>query len=162
MILSNADRKVSQYFSTVVHGVGYKPFGSRNFRLSEFQSRDGEHVVLVHPMLVDGAEALREFYGPYTFARAYSSDRHNAAIGGAPGSRHRFGTAIDPSVQRDEQCAIAADEMGWGGIGVGLGRLHLDVEGSGRRWLYVMEGGSVTVKVLPVDEWRKAVLAARN
>lgn len=73
---------------------------TKNFRLSEFHSKDGAKVpekffynivVLAHQL-----QALRAHIGlPVIINSGYRSPSHNKAVGGASRSYHLFGMAVD-------------------------------------------------------------------
>ena len=76
---------------------------------------------------------LRKAYGkPMTVTSAYRSPEYNSNIGGAKGSAHVQGKAVDIAIQYGEAYKVLALalEMGFTGIGVsqkGRGRfLHID------------------------------------
>ncbi len=76
---------------------------------------------------------LRKRYGkPLVITSAYRSEAHNKAIGGAKGSAHTQGKAVDISIARGEAYKVLAlaIECGFTGIGVsqkGANRfLHID------------------------------------
>ncbi len=59
---------------------------------------------------------------------AYRCLKHNAEVGGSPGSKHTIGEAIDISVVGSERFAFIklAIKTGFGGIGIARTFVHLD------------------------------------
>ncbi len=77
-------------------------------------------------------EPLRSEFGPLTITSGYRSVTHNAAVGGAPGSKHIYGMAADIAADDDMQIrlATAASKLPHtGGIGIypGQGLVHIDI-----------------------------------
>jgi len=110
---------------------------SDHFKLSELASGCGLDQVLVHPSLIVGLEELRAWAGgPIRVNSAFRSIRHNKAIGGAAGSKHRLGMAADvvSTTRSPGDIASWAEERGWGGVGRYNTFTHLDVFGQDRRW----------------------------
>ena len=76
---------------------------TENFSLREFQCPCC-HTVMLHPKLAAALQKLREKWRkPVTVTSGYRCARHNAEVGGVPGSRHMRGLAADVAVQRAEQ-----------------------------------------------------------
>jgi len=68
---------------------------ARHFLLSEFEE-PGTHLVMVHPVLVQALDELREKYGhPIRISSGYRGAQHNADVGGVPNSLHLIGAAAD-------------------------------------------------------------------
>ena len=96
MIHSASMDDVTMY-SLQVHGGGLRL--APGFRLNEFASRCGCDQVLVHPWLLEGLVMLREEFGQTVrINSSYRTVKHNAAIGGADGSKHKLGMAADVDV----------------------------------------------------------------
>lgn len=107
------------------------------FRLSEFQSRDGLDQILLHPLLVTGLVALREWAGgSVKINSAFRSVWHNSEVGGAAKSKHLLGMAADVvvSTKTPKEVAQWAEAMEFGGVGWYTQFTHIDVFGHGRRW----------------------------
>lgn len=68
---------------------------SRNFRLSEMQSKDGSDVVLVHPGLIILNQMIRDKFGAIRINSGYRSENHNRKVGGGERSYHLYGMASD-------------------------------------------------------------------
>lgn len=68
---------------------------SRNFRLSEMQSKDGSDLVLIHPGLLVLLQKTRDKFGPIRINSGYRSPLHNSIVGGSENSFHIYGMACD-------------------------------------------------------------------
>lgn len=105
---------------------------TKNFRKSEFVSKDGFTIVCIEDSLLYGLQRMRDILGkPITINSAYRSPSHNKAIGGATKSRHMLGCAADIVVKNTSQKDVvaAARECGFTGIIVyaSKGFVHVDV-----------------------------------
>jgi uncharacterized protein YcbK (DUF882 family) len=109
---------------------------SRSFTLGELQSKDGDDLVIVHPALILGLQAIRDVAGkPIRINSGYRSPAHNTAIKGATNSMHVLGMAADiviSGLTPIEVAAIARD-LGFGGIKAYPTFTHVDV-GKIRTW----------------------------
>jgi uncharacterized protein YcbK (DUF882 family) len=115
-------------------GRGYKV--SRNFTLGELASKDGDNIVLLHPALILGLQAIRDHVGkPVHVNSCYRSPEHNKAIGGSKQSLHVQGMAFDVVIKGLTPMEIAsiANDMGFGGIKAYSSFTHVDV-GKKRTW----------------------------
>lgn len=96
---------------------------------------DGEIVVV--PALLDMLESLREKIAkPISINCAYRSALHNARVGGAPMSLHKFGKAADIALAGHDKADLiaAARAVGFTGLGVNYKTfLHIDI-GPRRQW----------------------------
>lgn len=135
MKLHSQRRSDAVTYSLREHGADYRL--SENFVLGEFASGDGADTVVVHPVLVDGLQRVRDYFGKSVIVNSgFRTIEHNAAIGGVDDSRHLWGGAGDivvPGVSRIE-VQSHVETMGWGGIGFYYTFTHLDVQGRDRRW----------------------------
>ncbi|MBQ3010531.1 MAG: peptidoglycan-binding protein [Oscillospiraceae bacterium] len=78
--------------------------GIRYFSRSEFRCKCGRYCdgfpAEPHRVLVEAAEQVREhFGGPVYVSSGVRCARHNAAVGGVDGSRHKSGKAMDFRVE---------------------------------------------------------------
>ena len=101
----------------------------------------------VNPSLVAKLDTVQQQFGNLPINSGYRSPSHNAAVGGARGSQHMQGNAVDVDVSGKsiaERLAIinAASKAGIKGIGVYKNALHFDV-GSKRAWGPSYHRGSV-------------------
>lgn len=93
--------------------------------------------VLIHEDSLDTLQDLRYALDrPMHLSSAYRCPIHNAMVGGAPLSMHKFGRAFDVQLRGlDKQRLIdLADSVGFDGIGVNYRTfVHVDT-GRRRRW----------------------------
>ncbi|WP_018249710.1 YcbK family protein [Orenia marismortui] len=112
---------------------------SKNFKLSEFECKDGSHQVVIDSELVEKLQKLRDNVGqPLVINSAYRNADYNQKVGGSPNSQHLFGKAVDISLNNlpydaDDMEAIA-EGLGFDGIGKYDTFIHLDVRGYKARW----------------------------
>ncbi len=103
---------------------------AENFRLREFQCRDGSYQVVLHSGLLQKLQALRSaLQRPVLITSGYRNPVHNARVGGAPNSLHLKGMAADIYVRglSLEQLARAARDLDFTGIGIYGAFLHVDI-----------------------------------
>jgi uncharacterized protein YcbK (DUF882 family) len=109
---------------------------SRSFTLGELASKDGADIVIVHPALLIGLQALRDVLNkPIKINSGFRSPEHNKAIGGASNSLHTLGLAADVVVEGVTPIHIAsiARDLGFGGVKAYPTFTHVDV-GKIRTW----------------------------
>jgi uncharacterized protein YcbK (DUF882 family) len=109
---------------------------SRSFTLGELASKDGADIVIVHPALLIGLQALRDLVNkPIRINSGFRSPEHNKAIGGASNSLHTLGLAADVVVEGVTPIHIAsiARDLGFGGVKAYPTFTHVDV-GKIRTW----------------------------
>ena len=103
-----------------------------NFRLSEFQCKDGSDTIYVHPALPVLLQTIRDYYGrPVTINSGYRTRTYNKAQGGATASRHLYGLAADivvSGISPKEVASFARQVVNAGGVGLYPTFTHLDVE----------------------------------
>jgi uncharacterized protein YcbK (DUF882 family) len=120
---------------------------SKNFSLSEFNSKDGavadQLVINNLSILSEQLEVLREYLGkPIQVTSGYRSKEHNAKIGGAKNSTHVNGMAADIKVKglspleiyNAIEKLIADGKMKQGGLGLYRSWVHYDIRGEKARW----------------------------
>lgn len=108
MTFSRAD---SLEFKVSLLGRDYRL--SRNFKLWEFQSRDGNDTVMVHPALIVGVQAIRDLLGkPIQVNSGYRTVEHNDKIGGSKNSYHLYGMAADLSGHDPKEIEKIARDLG--------------------------------------------------
>ena len=91
----------------------------------------------VHPALIALLERIRaEVGGPVTINSGYRTPAHNAHVGGASSSRHKYGQAADIHVRgmTNAQVYAVAKALNPGGLGKYHSFTHVDIEGVNRRW----------------------------
>lgn len=133
-LLNGQNEKDVLLFDTAYIGRDYRL--SRNFTVGEFQSKDGAHVVILHPALFLGLQSLRDHVQrPITVNSGYRSPAHNTASGGASSSYHVRGMAADIVISGMTPIEVAslAHDMGFGGIKAYPSFTHIDV-GPRRTW----------------------------
>ncbi len=138
-------------------GSDGKPVGSQSNlggpKLSEQQTARLQNV---KPEIVDKLASLQQQFGRELPINSGFRDRgHNAKVGGAKGSQHIHGNAVDLDVRelsKDERVELIrqASAMGFTGIGVYNNAIHLDL-GNRRSW-----GPSYGSDSVP--KWAKAAI----
>jgi len=106
---------------------------SKNFILSEFACKDGSKTITVDHELVEKLQRLRDGIGkPVVITSGYRTAAYNKRCGGISTSHHLTGKAADIKVSgmTPLQVALAADKIGFLGIGVYPTFTHVDVVGS--------------------------------
>jgi hypothetical protein len=72
---------------------------TRHFDLTEFKCNCGKYCtgypVVLDIDLLENLQSVRDEYGPTSVTSGMRCERHNAAVGGASGSRHKRGKAAD-------------------------------------------------------------------
>jgi uncharacterized protein YcbK (DUF882 family) len=111
---------------------------SRNFLLNEAKSKDGDHIVYIHPATIVLAQTLRDEFGALEVRSWYRSKSHNLAVGGSVKSKHVLGMAIDLAPLQTELSFIKKRilEMNIGGVGFYDTFIHVDVFSNNRFWNY--------------------------
>lgn len=88
---------------------------------------------------------------PFPINSGYRTPARNRRVGGAPGSFHVKGLAIDISTkhmttEQRMKLVINARKMGFRGIGIARTYIHLDMGNRDAAWVYTSEG----IKGVPV------------
>ena len=120
---------------------------TRNFNLSEFQSKDGaempKEVFYNVQKLANQLQTLRDYLCfPIHINSAYRSPKHNKAVGGVKNSTHLLGIASDikvhgvpPKVIYEAiEFLISEGSMLQGGLGLYSNFVHYDFRGKRVRW----------------------------
>jgi len=110
---------------------------SNNFKLYEFQCKDGSQLVKIDEKLLVLLQRFRDKIGkPIIIHSGYRSVEYNKKVGGSPTSQHLLGTACDFSVygMTPKQLAVVAEQVGFDGIGTYKTFIHCDVRGVKARW----------------------------
>jgi uncharacterized protein YcbK (DUF882 family) len=69
---------------------------SRNFTAEEWASKCGSDMFKVHPILIAGVQEIRDVCNfPIRITSGYRTEQHNQFVGGASGSLHTKGMAVD-------------------------------------------------------------------
>lgn len=116
----------------------------RYFKPSEFTCPCcGEGFDHMSQELLTHLDAARHMAGiPFVINSAYRCEKHNAKVGGVPGSAHTKGLAVDIAAQGSRQRFIIAQALmarGLTRIGVASSFVHVDVDrGKDQQvmWLY--------------------------
>jgi uncharacterized protein YcbK (DUF882 family) len=119
----------------------------RWFLVAEFRSRDGAPVPAVahgelQDLVAELLDPLRSRFGRTTVTSGYRSPEHNAAVGGAPRSFHRYELQPGRGVAADVRCARGGprewaaflDNRGAGGLGTYPNFVHVDTRAGSSRW----------------------------
>lgn len=96
--------------------------------------RDGS--IAVDPDMMDKLETARRIIGkPFHILSAYRDPIHNAAVGGAPMSMHKFGKAVDIATHNHDRDRLVEvlKEVGFTGFGIYKTFIHADT-GRARTW----------------------------
>lgn len=111
----------------------------QGWRWSHFTPQElashGDGSLLVVEGALDCLQRLRTLLGrPLVILSAYRDPIHNARVGGAPLSQHRFGKAFDCRLTMDRDMLVRlAREAGFKGIGLYKTFVHVDC-GPSRTW----------------------------
>ena len=103
---------------------------SKNFKLKEFQCKDGSQLVKIDSELLDKLQKLRDEIGkPIIINSGYRTEEYNKKVGGAKKSYHMQGKAVDIRVNgmKPKEIAKVAEKIGFNGVGVYKNFLHVDV-----------------------------------
>lgn len=120
---------------------------ARNFRVREFQCKDGTDKVLIDDKLIDLLQKIRDhFAAPVTITSAYRTAAHNKAVGGSTYSKHMSGQAADIKVSgvSPKEVARYCERIGVKGIGLYSSFTHVDTRSVKSYWKH-RDGTSVTV-----------------
>jgi uncharacterized protein YcbK (DUF882 family) len=122
---------------------------TKNFYLSEFQSKDGaampKHVLKNVLELSKNLQTIRDYIGvPIHINSAYRSPDHNKRVGGVKNSKHLQGIAADITAKdytprklsRVIRKLIKEGKIKQGGIGLYNGFVHYDIRNYRARWDY--------------------------
>ena len=86
----------SKVVTASIKAKGKKYKVTDHFTLGEFQCHNGADTVKYDKQIVTALEAARLFFNvPITVSSAYRTPDYNGKVGGAPGSYHTKGRAVD-------------------------------------------------------------------
>lgn len=115
---------------------------SKNFKLREFECRDGSHLVKLDERLLEKLQKMRDIIKkPIIVHSGYRTPEYNKKVGGAPRSQHLEGKAADIKVSgmNPHEVAKFAKEVGFNGIGIythnGNWFTHVDVRDTKSYWI---------------------------
>lgn len=109
---------------------------SKNFRVKEFQCKDGTDTVIIDDDLVKMLQGIRDHFGvPVILTSAYRTITYNRKVGGSQSSFHIRGRACDIMVSGIDPVIVGmyAENIRAGGIGVysyDNGFVHVDTRTS--------------------------------
>jgi uncharacterized protein YcbK (DUF882 family) len=119
-----------------------------NFKLSEFDSKDGanmpKRVEKEIKFLIEQLEVIRAYFkAPITINSGYRSPKHNAKVKGSKDSQHLLGRAADIVVKDVEprmvehiiRKLISEGKIAQGGVGLYKNFVHYDTRGIPARWI---------------------------
>lgn len=110
--------------SSKVETVSYKKYGNINltdhFKLGEFKCSDGSDTIKFDWYTVNALEAARQFFGKsLNITSAYRTEAYNKKIGGATGSYHTKGRAVDCYISGQSPSLLAKFFEVYGMKGIG-------------------------------------------
>lgn len=104
---------------------------SKNFKLYEFECKDGSNLVKIDPRVIECVQRLRDIVGkPLYINSGYRTPEHNKKIGGSDFSQHVLGKAVDipqPLGMSVDSFAEMGKKAGFTGIGKYNWGCHFDV-----------------------------------
>jgi len=120
---------------------------TENFRLQEFQSKDGAgfppSVLINLSKLANNLQVLRnELKQSITITSGYRSPKHNKSVGGVANSQHVLGNACDLQAKNTTPVQLATfiqklileGKMEQGAVGIYPTFVHYDIRGTRVRW----------------------------
>lgn len=111
------------------------------FTPQELASKGDGSLLVVHDAILK-LDDLRGAIGkPIIVSSAYRDPIHNAKVGGAPMSMHKFGRAFDIKLHNHDRAFLArkAEDVGFTGFGFYNSFLHVDTGRKrwwGKKWEY--------------------------
>ena len=130
---------------------------SNNFKIKEFQCKDGTDEVLIDSDLVNLLQKIRDhFKKSVIITSGYRTPNYNVKIGGSSTSYHVKGMAADIRVSGVNPVTVGMYAESIGARGIGLyafegGFVHIDTRQMHYRWLQLVKSGSYQSisKILP-------------
>ena len=110
---------------------------TKNFKLFEFDCKDGADEVRVSPETLDILQKIRDYVGVGVHVNSgYRTPSHNAKVGGVPNSQHIVGTAADIRTKGASPLEVAqvAEILGASGIGLYSDFTHVDTRPKPAKW----------------------------
>lgn len=110
---------------------------SNNFKLKEFQCKDGSQLVKIDSQLLQKLQKLRDsICKPIIINSGYRTESYNKKVGGAKKSYHMQGKAVDIRVNgmKPKEIAKIAEKKGFTGIGIYKNFTHLDIRPVKTKW----------------------------
>lgn len=136
--LKNPNPKASK-----VETVSYKKYGdtklTEHFKLHEFRCNDGSDTVKFDWYVVNMLESARKFFEkPINITSAYRTESYNQKIGGAYGSYHTKGRAVDCYISGQSPSLLAKffESHGMKGVGCYYDSLFVHVDSRTSKFLW--------------------------
>ena len=110
---------------------------SKNFKLKEFQCKDGSQLVKIDSELLQKLQQLRDLIGkPIMVNSGYRTPEYNKRVGGAKNSYHMQGKAVDIKINGlgPKEIAKKAEKIGFNGVGIYKNFVHLDIRPVKTKW----------------------------
>lgn len=123
--------------ATYTKGKAFKL--ATNFKSTEFDCNGKGccNTTHIEPLLVNYLQMIRKHFGaPVVINSGYRCNKHNKAVGGASGSKHKFGAAADIKVKGVSPLKVAqyAETIGIRGIGLYDTFVHIDTRQKKYYW----------------------------
>ena len=135
--------KIPNPKASKVETVSYKKYGNVNltehFKLSEFRCSDGSDTIKFDWYVVNALEAARKFFNkPLVISSAYRTTAYNTKIGGAYGSLHTKGKAVDCYISGQSPSLLAKffEARGMKGVGCYYDDLFVHVDSRTSEFLW--------------------------
>lgn len=139
-----------------VISLSYEKYGmialTPHFKVWEFRCKDGSDTVKVDWFTVNALEAAREFFDKaITITSAYRTTSYNAKIGGAYGSLHTTGQAVDCYISGQSPSLLAKffEAYGMKGIGCYYDDLFVHVDSRSRKFFWKNQSVTAVSTHLP-------------
>lgn len=112
---------------------------SANLKVKEFACKDGSDPVFISPELVRVVQSVRDYFKkPVHINSGYRTATYNKKVGGATYSQHLYGKAADIRISgvKPQEIANYLETImpEWGGIGIYINFVHVDVRKERKRW----------------------------
>ena len=121
--VSNDMTYLADVYGNAVVRFSYREHGnlplSKNFKVREFQCKDGTDEILIDMQLVRYLQQIRDWAGgSITVSSGYRTPSHNKKVGGSSTSKHMLGKAADIicSTKTPLELAKKAEQLGVPGI----------------------------------------------
>lgn len=139
-----------------VVSLSYEKYGrialTPHFKVWEFRCKDGSDTVKVDWFTVNALEAAREFFDKaITITSAYRATSYNAKIGGASGSLHTTGQAVDCYISGQSPSLLAKffEAYGMKGIGCYYDDLFVHVDSRASKFFWKNQSVTAVTTHLP-------------
>ena len=140
-----------------VISLSYEKYGmialTPHFKVWEFRCKDGSDTVKVDWFTVNALESAREFFDKaITITSAYRTTSYNAKIGGASGSLHTTGQAVDCYISGQSPSLLAKffEAYGMKGIGCYYDDSFVHVDSRANKFLWKNQSATAVSTHLPI------------